>query len=62
MTEETTQETIQEIKVVSKKKLIAKRNFSLNCPPHLVKDIKKGDDLSGIPEKFLINLKTEEVI
>ncbi len=62
MTEKEIKNT-KEIEVISsKKKLIAKRDFPLNCPPHLVRDIKKGDDLSDIPEIYINNLKTEGVI
>lgn len=54
----------EEIKTnsVSKKKLIAKRDFKINCYPRLVVDIKKGDDLSGIPKDFINGLKIEEVL
>ena len=45
-----------------KKKLIAKKNHNINCPPLLVRVIKKGDDLSDIPEKFINHLKNNEVI
>lgn len=49
-------------KPTKNKQLVAKRDFKLNCPPRLVLDIKKGDDLSDIAEEFINNLKTEEVL
>lgn len=42
-------------KIIAKKDFIIKHNeFELN--------IKKGDDLSKVPSKFIANLKTEKVI
>ena len=43
-------------------KLIAKKDFNLNCPPRVVKQIKKGDDLSDIPKDIRGTLKTEGVL
>ncbi len=42
-------------------KLIAKKDFHIVQNEHDIK-IKKGDDVSGVPQKFMPNLKTEGVI
>jgi hypothetical protein len=58
-----TKETKEKTSEVSKtKRLIAKKNHTINCPPHLVRVIKQGDDLSDLPEKFIIHLKNNEVL
>jgi len=40
----------------------ALKDFDLNCPPLIVKKIKKGDDLADVPKSLMQNLKTEGVI
>ena len=44
------------------KNLKAKKDWHLNCPPHIDLKIKKGDDLKEVPKKFLDGLKAEGVI
>ena len=44
-----------------KPKLIAKRDFTICQNEHFI-EIKAGDDISSVPEKFIENLKTEKVI
>lgn len=41
--------------------MIAKKDFIIHFNEHHI-EIKKGDDVSGVPEMFHQNLKTEEVI
>ena len=41
--------------------LVAKRDFHIVCNEDDIL-IKTGDDLSGVPEKYLENLRTERVI
>ena len=45
----------------SKKPLIAKRDFTI-CWNDYLRKIKKGDDVSDVPQMFHQNLKTEKVI
>ena len=45
----------------AKEKLIAKKDFIIVHNEHSF-EIKEGDSLDHIPEKFLVNLKTEGVI
>lgn len=44
-----------------KSKLIAQKDFVIAHNDYY-KAIKKGDDLSSVPEKFLVNLRTEKVL
>ncbi len=50
-------------KLFSRGKMIAKKDFVIHCNKVHI-EIKEGDDLGkmDIPEKFMINLKTEKVI
>jgi len=49
-----------------KDKLIALKDFKIYHPKSdkeiYERDIKKGDDLSDVPDMYLQNLKTEKVI
>jgi len=45
----------------SPKDLIAKKDFVIHWNDYHL-EIKKGDDLSKVPSRFLENLKTEGVI
>ena len=45
-----------------KPRLVALRDFHLFAPPEYDFQIKEGDDLSVIPEKFHANLVTEKVM
>lgn len=44
------------------KKLKAKADFHLFCPPEIDLHIKKGDDLAKVPEKYHNNLITEGIL
>jgi hypothetical protein len=46
---------------VQSKRMIAKRDFVIHQNDVHI-EIKAGDDLSSVPEKYLENLKTESVI
>lgn len=46
---------------VAKPELIAKKDFSIHHNEYH-REIKKGDDLSDVPELYLDNLRTEGVI
>lgn len=48
----------------SAKKLVAKKAFKIKFPGNepYYRDIEIGDDVSDVPEKFKVNLKTEGVI
>ncbi len=48
-------------KTTKKAELIAKKDFLIVCNKDRF-DIKEGDDLSHIPELYIQNLKTEQVI
>ena len=51
----------KEEKKKKSKKLVAKKDFVIHHNDfHL--DIKEGDELKDLPEKFVENLKTEKVI
>jgi len=55
------EEKKKEVEMIAKG-TTALKDFHLNCPPHIVKEIKKGDDLSKVPKSFLSSLRTEGVI
>lgn len=55
--EKSVTETIEK----TKSRLIAKRDFVIHQNDVHI-EIKAGDDLSSVPEKYLENLKTEAVI
>lgn len=43
------------------KKLVAKKDFKI-VHNEYVRDIKVGDDLSDVPEMYIQNLKSEQII
>lgn len=54
-------EKVEEFIPGASKKLIAKKDFKIVHNDYVL-DIKQGDDLSDVPEMYLANLKTEQVI
>ena len=47
--------------VADKPALIAKKAFVI-CQNEYLRKIQEGEDVSDVPERFLVNLKTEGVI
>ena len=66
MSEETKERKKKALKIVSETayvptRLIAQKNFTISHNEY-VRHIKKGDDLSDVPEKYHANLRTEGVL